>query len=255
MLDETLSTSTSADCEKRKTRQTEATNDVIVCLAKETYIAVSGSDQEVSVLIVAVDVVLDEVAVPSQMHTKRIDARLSPSESVITESPQWQRVSWDQSVAVHHHRRLVVSESENVIVIVSATETGTMIVLLARVATTIATTTVIEEIGKTNARDCIAAASIEVLMMSSIMETSVHRVLDAAVRMTKMNSLVANHGTPRYERSSIDFDYATWLTNCYRGSRESVLENVRPLVSKNVLVRKPPHLLPRMFTPAAKRVR
>lgn len=196
MLDETLSTSTSVDCEKRKTKQTEATNDVIACLAKETYIAVSGSDQEVSVLIVAVDVVLEEVAVPSQMHTKRIDAKLSPSESVITESPQWQRVSWDQSVAVHRHRRLVASESENVI----ATVRGTMIVL-ARVATTIATTTVIEETGKTNARDCIAAASIEVLMMSSIMETSVHLVLDAAVRMTKMNSLVANHGTPRYERS------------------------------------------------------
>jgi hypothetical protein len=199
MLDEMLLTSTSADCEKRKTKQTEATSDVIACLAKETYIAVSGSDQEVSVLIVAVDVVLDEVAVPSQMHTKRIDARLSPSESVITENLQWQRVSWDQSVAVHHHRRLVVSESVTVTEI--GRETGTMIVLLARVATTIATTTVIEETGKMNARDCIAAASIEVLMMSSIMETSVHLVLDAAVRMTKMNSLVAIHGTPRYERS------------------------------------------------------
>jgi len=206
MLDEMPSTSTSAVCERRKMKRTEATGDVTVCLANETCIAVSVTDLEVSDLIEAVDVVLDEVAVRSQMPTKRTDAKLSPSESATTESLQWLKVSWDQT-AVACHRHLAVSENEtgtesaSVTVTVTVTGNGngteTTTDLLDRAVMTTATMTVNEEIGKMSARGRIVVALTADHMMNSTMEMSDPLDPDDVVQMTKTITVVATHVTPR----------------------------------------------------------
>jgi hypothetical protein len=211
MHDEMLSTSTFAGCERRKMKRIETTGDVIVCLAKEICIAVSGNDLEVSDLIVVVDVVLDEVAVRSPMPTKRTDARLSLSGSVITVNPPWPRVFWVQTEAVYHH--LVVSEKETVIASASGKET--MIVPLAHDVMMTATTIAKEEIEKMNARDCIAVASTGDHMTNLTMGMSVHPALDVVVQTMKTNTLVVIRAIPRYE-------YKTTLNR----TRESITNNL-----------------------------
>lgn len=175
-------------------KQIETTGDVTVCLANETCIAVSGNDLEVSDLIVVVDVVLDEVAVRSPMPTKRTDARLSLSGSVITENPPWPRVFWEQIEAVCHHH-LVVSEKE--IVIASGKEIT--IVLPAHAATMTATTTAKEEIEKMNARDCIAVVPTADHTTNLTMGMNVHPALDVVVQTMKTNTLVVIRAMLRYE--------------------------------------------------------
>lgn len=231
MHDAMLLTSTFAGCERRKMKRIEAIGDVIVCLAKETCIAVSGNDLEVSDLIVVVDVVLDEVAVRSPMPTKRTDARLSLSGSVITVNPPWPRVFWVQIEAVCHHH-LVVSEKETVI----ASGKEITIVLLAHAVMMTATTIAKDEIEKMNARDCIAVAPTGDHTTNLTMGMSVHPALDVVVQTMKTNTLVV-------------------IRAMLRELRGNGLESVHRLVLKNVLVRKPLHLQPRMFTPAAKRAR
>lgn len=179
-------------------KRTEATDDAIVCRARETCIAVTVSDLEVSDLIVAVDVVLDEVAVRSQMHTKQTDAKLSPSESATIESPPWPKVSWDQT-AVACRRHLVVSENESASV--TGNETETMTDLLDHAAMTTATMTVNEGIGKMSARDRIVVVLTADHMMNSTMETSDPLDPDDDVPMTKKTVLAVTHATPRYEES------------------------------------------------------
>jgi hypothetical protein len=196
MLDEMHSTSTSDVCERRKMKRTEATDGVIVCLVRETYIAVSATDLEVSDLIVAVDVVLDEVAVRSQMPTKRTDAKLSPSESATIESPPWPKASWDQTAAACR-RHLAVSENENVSVTGNEIETTTD--PLDRAAMTTVTMTVNEGTAKTSARDRIVVVPTADPMMSSTMEMRDPLDPDDVVPMTKKTVLAVTHATPRYE--------------------------------------------------------
>jgi hypothetical protein len=190
-----------------------------------------------------VDVVLDEVAVRSQMPTKRTDARLSPSESETTESPQWPKGFWGQT-GVACRLRLVVSENEtvtgsanaSVIVIVTGNETETTIDPPDRAVMTTATMNANEGTGKMSGRGPIAAALIVDHTRNSTMETSDPPVPDAVDPMTKTTMLPATHAMPR-------------------GLRESDLESERHLVLKNVLVRKPQLLQLRMFIREARRVR
>ena len=198
-------------------KRTEATDDVIVCLARETCIAVSATDPEVSDLIVVVDVVLDEVAVRSQMPTKRTDARLSPSESETTESPQWPKGFWGQ-IGVGCRLRLVVSENEtvtgsaNASVIVIGNETETTIDPPDRAVMTTATMNANEGTGKMSGRGLIAAALIADHTRNSTMETSDPPVPDAVDPMTKTKMLPAIHAMPRYGKSPKGSDISTRLT-------------------------------------------
>lgn len=198
-------------------KRTEATDDVIVCLARETCIAVSATDPEVSDLIVVVDVVLDEVAVRSQMPTKRTDARLSPSESETTESPQWPKGFWGQT-AVDFRLRLVVSENEivtgsvNASVIVIGNETETTIDPPDRAVMTTATMNANEGTGKMSGRGPIAAALIADHTRNSTMETSDPPVPDAVDPMTKTKMPPAIHAMPRYGKLPQGSDISTRLT-------------------------------------------
>lgn len=199
-LDEAPLTSTSDGCEKRKRKQTEATDGVIACPASGTCTVARGTDPEVSDLIEAVDVVLDVVAVRSQMPTKRTDARPLLSESVTTGNRPWQKAFWDLTeVACRRHH--AANGNGNGSATVSETETETTTVTLARVAMTMATTSASEETGKTSARGCIADVLTEVRMMSFLMMNA-HQVLDADVLMTKTTTLAATRETPRYEDST-----------------------------------------------------
>lgn len=207
-LDEAPLTSTSGGCEKRKRRQTEATDGAIACRASGTCTVARGTDPEVSDLIEAVDVVLDVVAVRSQMPTKRTDARPLLSESATTGSRPWQKAFWDpNAVACRRRRRRHAVNGNGIGIGSSATgseteiETVTTTATLARVAMTMATTSVSAETGKTSARGCIADALTEVRMMSFLMMNA-HQVLDADVLMTKTTTLAATRETPRYEGSS-----------------------------------------------------
>lgn len=197
-LDEAPLTSTSDGFEKRKRKQTEATDGVIACLASGTCTVARGTDPEVSDLIEAVDVVLDVVAVRSQMPTKRTDARPLLSESVTIGNRPWQKAFWDLTEVAYRRRH---AANGNGSAIGSENETETTTVTLAHVAMTMATTSVSGETGKTSARGCIADVLTEVRMMSFLM-MSAHQVLDADVLMTKTTTLAATRETPRYEGST-----------------------------------------------------
>lgn len=199
-LDEALLTSTSDDSARRKKRRSAATGAVTEVPVSETCIGAKENDQEVSDLIGAVDVLLDVVAVRSQMHMRQIGARPLLNANATIESLLWQRISWAPNVAACPHLAAneIVNETENVIANASVTGNVIMIVLLARVVMTTATMIANAETGRRNGRGCTGAGLIEVRTTSSLMEMNARQVLDAAVPTKKMITLAGIREILRY---------------------------------------------------------